>query len=172
MRIQSTGTASERCSTTKRAEIASANNCQGGCRIGTVAAMAGPRATISPLRSGAPRVRREGRNPGAAQGGFTFVGWLLILALLGVVVLLVLRLGPVYLEQWTVSSIVSNVAEDPQLSDAGVQDVQRAVHNFNGAIYTSAEAPWVCQSYRRCNTCLRAGLPAKRGTRTRDRRRR
>ena len=92
-----------------------------------MAAMAGPRATISPLRSGAPRVRREGRNPGAAQGGFTFVGWLLILALLGVVVLLVLRLGPVYLEQWTVSSIVSNVAEDPQLSDAGVQDVQRAV---------------------------------------------
>ncbi|MFO7857928.1 MAG: DUF4845 domain-containing protein [Ectothiorhodospiraceae bacterium] len=70
---------------------------------------------------------RRTRHPGAHQRGVTLVGWLLILALLGIAVLLVLRVGPVYMEQWTVSSIVDDVAGDPELADAGVREVQRGV---------------------------------------------
>ena len=81
-------------------------------------------STTNPRRPGGLKCPRH---CGSRQRGVALVGWLLILALLGIAVLLVLRVGPVYMEQWTVSSIVDEVAEDPEMADAGVRDVQRGV---------------------------------------------
>jgi hypothetical protein len=52
------------------------------------------------------------------QRGLSFWGVLLAIAIGGFTVLVVLRLGPVYMEYWTISSIAEKVAAEPGIAKA------------------------------------------------------
>ena len=48
------------------------------------------------------------------QQGVTFIGWIVILAIVGFFVLLGLRLGPVYLENFSVKQALASLENDPE----------------------------------------------------------
>jgi hypothetical protein len=48
------------------------------------------------------------------QQGVTFIGWIVILAIIGFFVLLILRLGPVYMENYSVKKALASLENDPE----------------------------------------------------------
>lgn len=62
------------------------------------------------------------------QAGAGLIGWLLVLVVVAFVAVMALRIVPVYMESMTVRSVVDEVASDPELRGAGVNDVRRAVN--------------------------------------------
>ena len=71
-------------------------------------------------------IKRPLAGPGR-QRGMGLVGWLLVLILLGFAGLVGLRVMPVYLEAMTVSSVVEDVARNPELPGASPQEVRSAL---------------------------------------------
>ena len=70
---------------------------------------------------------RTSLGPGR-QGGLTLFGWVLLLVVLAFVSLLGLRTIPVYLESMTVSSVVRDVARNPELRGATPREVRSALN--------------------------------------------
>lgn len=60
------------------------------------------------------------------QGGMTFIGYLLLFGLLGLVVMVGLRLLPAYLEYFKVSSAVESVASESTAETTNA-DIRRAI---------------------------------------------
>jgi hypothetical protein len=65
------------------------------------------------------------RMPGR-QKGMTLIGWVLTLILIGFVALIALRLVPVYMNSFTVGSIVDNLASDASVNSRDRGEVRRA----------------------------------------------
>lgn len=73
------------------------------------------------------------RAPGRQQG-MTLIGWVFTLILIGFVALVALRLVPVYMDSFTVGSIVSGLQEDPGVSSqdrGGIREAFRKRLNIN-----------------------------------------
>lgn len=60
------------------------------------------------------------------QQGMTFIGWLILFGLLGLVVMVGLRLLPAYLEYFKVSSAVESVASE-STTETSNNDIRRAI---------------------------------------------
>lgn len=60
------------------------------------------------------------------QQGMTFIGWLILFGLLGLVVMVGLRLLPAYLEYFKVSSAVESVAEE-STTETSNGEIRRAI---------------------------------------------
>lgn len=65
------------------------------------------------------------RMPGR-QKGMTLIGWVLTLILIGFVALIALRLVPVYMNSFTVGSIVDNLASDASVNSRDRGEIRRA----------------------------------------------
>jgi hypothetical protein len=63
------------------------------------------------------------------QRGISLVGMLFAFVLAGFFVTIGVTLGPHYLEFLTVKSIIKDVAEDPELTNAGKMDVLKTIQN-------------------------------------------
>lgn len=61
------------------------------------------------------------------QGGATLLGIMALLVLGAVVLTIGLRAGPVYMNAWTISGIVSELPDDRDLRGAGPRDVGQAL---------------------------------------------
>jgi len=73
------------------------------------------------------------RAPGRQQG-MTLIGWVLTLVVIGFAALVALRLVPVYMDSFTVGSIVSGLQEDPGLSSqdrGGIREAFRKRLDIN-----------------------------------------
>jgi len=64
---------------------------------------------------------------GHRQRGVTFTGWLTILALIGFFVMLVLKIGPIYMENFTVKDIVSSLKEEPLITKKSSIEVKNMI---------------------------------------------
>lgn len=62
----------------------------------------------------------------ARQKGMTLIGWVITLIIIGFVALIALRLVPVYMNSFTVGSIVDGLASDAGLSSRDRGEVRRA----------------------------------------------
>lgn len=77
------------------------------------------------------------------QQGMTAVGWLLVLILLGIFVALGLRIGPVYLQNYTVKSILKSLKDEPLITQKPVAKVRSMVMrrlDLNGVYDLSKES--------------------------------
>ncbi|MBA1145496.1 DUF4845 domain-containing protein [Ectothiorhodospiraceae bacterium WFHF3C12] len=60
------------------------------------------------------------------QQGMTLIGWVITLVIIGLVALIALRLVPVYMNSFTVGSIVDGLATDASLNSRDRGEVRRA----------------------------------------------
>ena len=59
------------------------------------------------------------------QKGVTFIGWLIILAIIGFFVLIVLRLWPLYNEKFTVEQAMKSVVSRSGINEASEREVMK-----------------------------------------------
>ncbi len=64
---------------------------------------------------------------GRKERGVTFTGWLIILALMGFFVMLILKIGPIYMENYSVKEIVSGLKEEPLITKKSSAQVKRMI---------------------------------------------
>lgn len=62
---------------------------------------------------------------GQQQRGFTFIGLVIVLAIIGVITLTVLKLFPVYMEHLSVKTAMEAIEKDPELKNMSVGDIRR-----------------------------------------------
>jgi hypothetical protein len=63
----------------------------------------------------------------ARQTGLTFISLLLLLMMLGFFALLALRLGPVYLENYTIRSVLQGIKQQPGLDEQSPQAIRAMI---------------------------------------------
>ncbi len=61
------------------------------------------------------------------QRGITFISLLLLLMIMGFFLLLLFKLGPVYLENYTVKTVLSNLRKDPMLHTRPSRAIRGAI---------------------------------------------
>lgn len=61
------------------------------------------------------------------QKGMTGTGWLVVLALIGFFAMLILKLAPVYMEHYSVKTVLNSLKEEPLITKKGVADVRRLI---------------------------------------------
>ncbi len=61
------------------------------------------------------------------QRGITFISLLLLLMIMGFFLLLLFKLGPVYLENYTVKTVLSNLRKDPVLHTRPSREIRGAI---------------------------------------------
>lgn len=61
------------------------------------------------------------------QRGMGWFGLLLVFAAIGFIAIVVIKVGPLYLNHITVARVVSNVADDPEMGNANVQQIRSAL---------------------------------------------
>jgi len=61
------------------------------------------------------------------QNGMTAIGWVLVLALIGFFVLLILRIGPSYLEYFRVSSAMQSLEDEKELVHTSPYEVRKVL---------------------------------------------
>jgi len=59
------------------------------------------------------------------QRGLSFGGWLLVIALIIFFALLAIRIGPIYMENATVKSMMRSLKDDPDIAKASAADVKK-----------------------------------------------
>jgi len=68
-------------------------------------------------------------NAPARQRGMTFISLLLLVIIIGFFALLLLKLGPVYLENYTVKTVLQNVGKEPFLASQPAAKIRSQVSN-------------------------------------------
>jgi len=63
------------------------------------------------------------------QSGITLIGWLVILVLIGFFSMLVIKLGPLYLENYTVREAVQSLANEPGMASNSSHEIKRLLFN-------------------------------------------
>lgn len=63
-----------------------------------------------------------------SQKGLTTIGWILIIAIFGSIVLTGLKILPMYLDYFNVKSVVDSVANDPTIDAKSKQDLWEAIN--------------------------------------------
>ncbi|MCB1859152.1 MAG: DUF4845 domain-containing protein [Gammaproteobacteria bacterium] len=61
------------------------------------------------------------------QRGVTGIGWLVILALIGFFSLLTLKLAPIYMEHFSVMTVLSSLKQEPLITQKTVSEVRSIV---------------------------------------------
>ncbi len=61
------------------------------------------------------------------QQGMTGLGWLFVLFLLGFFILLTFKLAPIYLEHYTIKSVLHSLEEEPYITTKSAHDVRRMI---------------------------------------------
>ena len=59
------------------------------------------------------------------QRGMTFLGWLIVMALIGFFAMLIMKLGPIYMENYTVKMALESMENEPGLADKTPSAVRR-----------------------------------------------
>lgn len=59
------------------------------------------------------------------QKGMTMIGWLIVLALIGFFTLLVLRLGPIYLQNYEVKSHLKGLHQEPLITQKSNAEIRK-----------------------------------------------
>jgi hypothetical protein len=59
----------------------------------------------------------------------TFIGWVIVLMLIGFFALLAMRLVPVYLENYTVKSTLKSLQNEPEISKKTPLEIRRLIEN-------------------------------------------
>jgi len=59
------------------------------------------------------------------QKGMTMIGWLIVLALIGFFTLLVLRLGPIYLQNYEVKSHLKGLHQEPFITQKSNAEIRK-----------------------------------------------
>ena len=62
------------------------------------------------------------------QKGMTGTGWLVVLALIGFFSLLTIKLVPVYLEHYSVKTVLASLENEPLITQKSVSEVKKMVH--------------------------------------------
>lgn len=76
------------------------------------------------------------------QKGMTFLGWLIVLALIGFFALLFIKIVPIYLENYTVKSVLESLHEEPLITQKTAREVKSIVMrriDINGVYDLKAE---------------------------------
>ncbi len=63
------------------------------------------------------------------QQGMTFISTLVLLVVAGFFVLLLLKLGPIYLENYTIKTVVKSVVDDPLLAGRPLAEIRTQLDN-------------------------------------------
>ncbi|HEB97056.1 MAG TPA: DUF4845 domain-containing protein [Sedimenticola thiotaurini] len=77
------------------------------------------------------------------QRGMTGVGWLTVLALIGFFAMLILKLAPVYMEHYSVKTVLASLKEEPLITTRSVAEVRRLLKKrltINGVYDMKKEA--------------------------------
>ena len=61
------------------------------------------------------------------QRGMTGAGWLLVLILIGFFSLLTLRLAPIYMENFTVKTVLASLKEEPLITKKSVGEIRKMI---------------------------------------------
>ena len=61
------------------------------------------------------------------QRGMGWFGLMLVFAAIGFLAIVVIKVGPLYLNHMTVARVVSNVADDPEMGSANAQQIRSAL---------------------------------------------
>ncbi|MCG8426647.1 MAG: DUF4845 domain-containing protein [Chromatiales bacterium] len=61
------------------------------------------------------------------QRGMTFLGWLIVLAIIGFFALLTIKIVPVYLENYTIKSVLESLNEEPLITQKTSREVKAMV---------------------------------------------
>ena len=64
-------------------------------------------------------------NLGRNQQGMTFLGWVIVLVLVGGIALIVMKLVPLYMESFKVDSALKSIVEQPNLKDESTADIYK-----------------------------------------------
>jgi hypothetical protein len=62
-----------------------------------------------------------------SQKGLTTIGWILVIAIFGSIVLTGLKILPMYLDYYNVKSVVDSVANDPEIDPKSKKDLWNAI---------------------------------------------
>ena len=61
------------------------------------------------------------------QGGMTGTGWLVVLALIGFFSMLIIKLAPVYMENYSVKTVLASLKEEPLITKKSVAEVRKMI---------------------------------------------
>ncbi len=61
------------------------------------------------------------------QKGMTAIGWILVLAMLGIVVLLALKIIPIYIDGYNVISSIESLKNDSTVSDKSMSEIRTMI---------------------------------------------
>ncbi|MES9845568.1 MAG: DUF4845 domain-containing protein [Candidatus Sedimenticola sp. PURPLELP] len=62
------------------------------------------------------------------QKGMTGLGWLTVLALIGFFALLIIKIGPIYLEHYTIANVVESLKEEPLITKKTSSQIKKMIH--------------------------------------------
>jgi hypothetical protein len=77
------------------------------------------------------------------QGGMTGTGWLVVLAILGFFSMLIIKLAPVYMENFSVKTVLGSLKEEPMITQKSVSEIRKMIQRrlkVNGVYDMSKDA--------------------------------
>ena len=63
------------------------------------------------------------------QSGMTAIGWLVILILIGFFSMLTIKLGPIYMENYTIRKAMESLAAEPEIASKSSSDIRTQLFN-------------------------------------------
>ena len=68
-------------------------------------------------------------NGPARQGGITFISLMLMFIIVGFFMLLLMKLGPIYMENFSVKTVLENLQKDPFIANQPAQKIRTQINN-------------------------------------------
>ena len=66
--------------------------------------------------------------PGYRQQGMTGLGWLVVLALIGFFSLLTIKIAPIYMEHYSVKTVLLSLEKEPLITKKSPGEVRKLIH--------------------------------------------
>ena len=76
-----------------------------------------------------------------AQRGVTGAGWLIILAIIGFFILLLLKLGPIYLDHYRVKATLESLKEEPLITQKTPREIRTLLKKRFDVNYVTSVTP-------------------------------
>ena len=64
------------------------------------------------------------RNSPQNQGGMTFIAWLIVLIVAGFFIMLAMKLGPVYMEHYTIRMALEAMQKEPEVEKKSFEEIR------------------------------------------------
>jgi len=61
------------------------------------------------------------------QRGMTGTGWLVVLALIGFFSMSIMKLAPVYMEHYSIKTVLASLGNEPMITKKSVRDIKRLI---------------------------------------------